>query len=174
MRINLGDALRQAVADNYGDLVTRRTGQAVRQVIEHTLAETEGAQPAAIDFGTVRLLDLSCADEIVGRLLRDQGHARPFVLLNVSPAHRESLEFVLERHHLAVAIRDSHGSVDVVGSVTESVRRVFRFLAGGRGGGAPAPDQLAEELALTPDAVRQALLELERLRLTPLPGAEVS
>jgi len=170
-RIDLRDALRQAVADSYGDLVTRRTGQAVRQVIEHALATMAGGQPAAIDFGTVRLLDLSCADEIVGRLLREHGHARAFVLLNVSPSHRESLEFVLERHQLAVAIRDASGSADVVGSVTEPVRRVFQFVAEG---GAPSAAEIAERLALTLEAARTALEELERLRLMPVARAEAT
>ncbi|HEX9582089.1 MAG TPA: hypothetical protein VF970_13390 [Gemmatimonadales bacterium] len=171
MRIDLRDALRQAVADRYGDLVTRRTGQAVRQVIEHILAAAAREQPAAIDFGTVRLLDLSCADEIVGRLLREQGHARAFVLLNVSPSHRESLEFVLERHQLAVAIRDPAGTADVVGSVTESVRRVFQFVAEG---GASSASDVAQGLALTLDTARAALEELERLRLMPVARAEAT
>jgi hypothetical protein len=169
-RIDLRDALRQAVADGYGDLVTRRTGQAVRHLIEDTLATMTGEQPAAIDFSTVRLLDLSCADEIIGRLLRDHGQARSFLLLNVSPSHREALEFVLERHQLAVAIRDAAGSPDVLGFVTDSVRRVFQFLAGG---GTPSAPEIADHLALTPDTAQAALEELDRLRLMPVARVEV-
>jgi len=163
-KINLRDALRLAVADGYGDLVTRRTGQAVRQVIEDTLATMAGEQPAAIDFGTVRCLDLSCADEIVGRLLREHGHDRAFVLLNVSPAHRESIEFVLERHQLAVAVTDAAGSSDVVGSVTDAVRQVFQFVAHG---GPASAREIAEGLALSPEHAQAALDELHRLRLMP-------
>jgi hypothetical protein len=161
-RISLRDALRQSVADGYGDLVTRRTGQAVREVIEHTLADLSRGQPAAIDFGTVGCLDLSCADEIVGRLLRDHGDTRDFVLLNVSPSHRESIEFVLERHQLAVAVRDAQGATDVVGSVSEPARRVFRFLVAG---GAASPVHIAARLDLTPEAAQAALDELHRRRL---------
>jgi hypothetical protein len=161
-RISLRDALRQAVADGYGDLVTRRTGQAVRQVIEHTLAALSREQPAAIDFGTVGCLDLSCADEIVGRLLREHGDAWDFVLLNVSPSHRESLEFVLERHELAVVIRDTTGSADVVGSVSEAARRVFQFVAGG---GTASAGEIAARLDLPPETAQAALDELHRRRL---------
>ncbi|HWP38806.1 MAG TPA: hypothetical protein VNL18_14765 [Gemmatimonadales bacterium] len=161
-RISLREALREAVADGYGDLVTRRTGQAVREVIEHTLANLSREQPAAIDFGTVGCLDLSCADEIVGRLLRDHGTARDFVLLNVSPSHRESIEFVLERHQLAVAMRDAEGTTDVVGSVSEPARRVFQFLAAG---GASSTADIAAGLQLAPEAAQAALDELHRRRL---------
>ncbi|MBI3081776.1 MAG: hypothetical protein HYY94_02475, partial [Gemmatimonadetes bacterium] len=76
LRIDLKDILQRTVSDEYGDLVTRRTGQAVRQAIERDLARDGDGRAAAIDFGTVRCLDLSCADEIVGRLLREQGAVR--------------------------------------------------------------------------------------------------
>lgn len=161
-RIDLKDILQRTVSDEYGDLVTRRTGQAVRQAIEHDLAKDGDGQPAAIDFGTVRCLDLSCADEIVGRLLREQGTARSFVLLNVTAAHREALEFVLERHRLAVVIQDAGGALDVVGALSQAERRVFEALA--QTGSAVAED-LARRLELTPDAARQALDDLVERRL---------
>ncbi|MBI3981375.1 MAG: hypothetical protein HY337_00575 [Gemmatimonadetes bacterium] len=167
-RISLRDALRQAVADGYGDLVTRRTGQAVRQVIEDTLATLSHEQPAAIDFGTVGCLDLSCADEIVGRLLREHGDARDFVLLNVTPSHRESLEFVLERHQLAVVVRDPAGSTDVVGSVSDPVRRVFRLVT--HDGDASA-GEIAARLELAPETAQAALDELHRRRLVQVARA---
>jgi hypothetical protein len=161
-RINLREALRQAVAEDYGDLVTRRTGQAVRHVIEDALAALSHEQPAAIDFGTVGCLDLSCADEIVGRLLREHGAARDFVLLNVSASHRESLEFVLERRELAVVVRDATGSADVVGSVSEPARRVFRLVVHG---GAASAGEIAARLDLPPETAQAALDELHRRRL---------
>lgn len=161
-RIDLTDLLRRTVADGYGDLVTRRTGQAVRQAIEQVLAQDGDDQPAAIDFATVRCLDLSCADEIVGHLLREQGSARRFVLLNVAPGHREALEFVLERHQLAVLVRDAAGALDVVGSLPETARRAFEVLAQT---GAAAADEIARRLGLPADAARAALDELCRRQL---------
>lgn len=154
-RIDLMDILRRAVSDSYGDLVTRRTGQAVREAIERLLAEEVDGQVAVIDFGTVRLLDLSCADEIIGRLLREQAHR--FVLLNVTAAHRDALEFVLERHGLAVVVQDGSGALDLVGWVPEAARRVFGVLVQA---GAAQPEDVARRLDWSPDAARAALDEL--------------
>ncbi|NIU79845.1 MAG: hypothetical protein GWN71_41805, partial [Gammaproteobacteria bacterium] len=67
-RIDLRHILRHTVSDLYGDLVTRPTGKAVRHGIEQALARADGRQVAVIDFSTVRCLDISCADEIVGKL----------------------------------------------------------------------------------------------------------
>lgn len=156
-RIDLKDILQRTVSDEYGDLVTRRTGQVVRQAIERDLALEDDGQAAAIDFGTVRCLDLSCADEIVGHLLREQGGVRSFVLLNVTAAHREALQFVLERHRLAVVVQDAGGALDVVGSLPEAARRVFDALAET---GTAAPEDVARRLDLSPDATRAALDDL--------------
>lgn len=161
-RIDLKDILQRTVSDGYGDLVTRRTGQAVRQAIELALAQDADGQLAAIDFGTVRCLDLSCADEIVGRLLREQGAVRSFVLLNVTAAHRDAIQFVLERHCLAVVVQDAGGSLDVVGQIPEAARRVFSLLAQN---GTAGPDDVARRLDLSPDAARAALEELLERRL---------
>ncbi len=161
-RIDLKDILRRTVSDEYGDLVTRSTGQAVRQAIEQTLAENGDGELAAIDFGTVRCLDLSCADEIVGRLLREQGGDRPFVLLNVTEAQRDAIAFVLERHRLAVVVQDADGALDVLGEVPEAARRVFAVLVEGD---IADPEDVARRLDLSPGAVLAALEELRERRL---------
>lgn len=161
-RIDLKDILRRTVSDDYGDLVTRRTGQAVRQAIEQELAEEGDGQAAAIDFGTVRLLDLSCADEIVGRLLREQGGERPFVLLNVTESQLDAIAFVLERHRLAVVVQEADGALNVVGEVPEDARRVFGALVET---GMADPQAIARRLDLSPEAVRDALESLRERRL---------
>lgn len=161
-RIDLREVLRQTVADGYGDLVTRRTGQAVRGAIERTLAEQDGESVSLIDFGTVRCLDLSCADEIVGRLLREHGQVRSFVLLNLDDAQREAVEFVLERHGLSAVARDRTGALGVLGTLTDAARDAFRVLAEA---GSAAPDEVARRLDLSLEAARQALEELHQRRL---------
>ncbi len=161
-RIDLKDILRRTISDDHGDLVTRRTGPAVRQVIEQELAEEGDGQPAAIDFGTVRLLDLSCADEIVGRLLREQGGERPFVLLNVTESQLDAIAFVLERHQLAVVVQEADGALSVVGEVPEDARRVFEVLVET---GMADPEAIARRLDLSPEAARDALEGLRQRRL---------
>lgn len=167
-RIDLRDVLRRTVSGVYGDLVTRRTGQAVRGGIEEMLATVDGEQVAVIDFGTVRVLDMSCADEIVGKLLLTHGRARYFALVNLDAGHLDAIEPVLERHGLAVVAQTTDGSLRAVGALPDPARRAFGVLAQG---GPAAPDVLAGRLALTVDAARAALDELLRHRLV-LPNAD--
>ena len=67
--IDLTGVLRRTVCDLYSDLVTRPTGAAVRDGIEKQLADLGERSLTVIDFSHVRLLDYSCADEIVAKLL---------------------------------------------------------------------------------------------------------
>jgi hypothetical protein len=117
--INLRDVLQRTVSDVYGDLVTRRTGAAVRGGVEQELAGTDG-ETAVIDFGAVRCLDFSCADEIVAQLVIRYGNWR-FLFRGVAPSHRDALEPVLERHGLAVAlVAEGTGRVELIGSGSEA------------------------------------------------------
>ncbi|HKI95886.1 MAG TPA: hypothetical protein VJ992_11420 [Gemmatimonadales bacterium] len=166
-RIDLRDVLKRTVSGVYGDLVTRRTGQAVRDGIEELLADVDGEQVAVIDFGTVRVLDMSCADEIVGKLLLTSGAARYFALVNLHEGHLDAIEPVLERHGLAVVAQTADGAVRVLGSLPDAARRAFGVMLSD--GPAPA-DEIARRLAVTRDAARAAVDELLRLRLV-LPDA---
>ena len=67
--IDVSMVLRGTVCDLYSNLVTRTTGAAVRGEIEAQLAELDGRSVNIIDFSHVTLLDFSCADEIVAKLL---------------------------------------------------------------------------------------------------------
>ena len=67
--IDVSTVLRRTVCDLYSNLVTRPTGAAVRTEIETQVAALEGRTLTVIDFSNVNLLDFSCADEIVAKLL---------------------------------------------------------------------------------------------------------
>ncbi len=120
--IDLQTILEQTASGQHADLVTRPTGRAVRHSIEERLAGAEAEPYAVIDFGTVRCLDYSCADEIVGKLLREHGSARYFFLQGVSPSHCEAIEHVLARHQLTVVARDRDGRVRILGPIPDQAR----------------------------------------------------
>lgn len=163
--IDLRHILQRTVSQVYGDLVTRPTGKAVRSGIERALAEYDGEQVAVIDFSTVRCLDISCADEVVGKLLLAHGHARYFLLQGVDESHCESIEQVLERHQLAVVARDRAGRLQLLGPLGDTVRRVFTVLLRR---GAAAADEIARELEVPSDTARRALDELLNRRLVQI------
>lgn len=170
--IDLKIILAQTVSNTYGDLVTRRTGAAVRGGVEQVLAEYDGQQVAIIDFSGVRLMDLSCADEIVAKLLLEHGRARYFLLRGVSEGHQEALEPVLQRHGLAAAAQDRSGRQRLLGRVPDRVRLVFGLLA--ERGSAELED-VADHLAIPTAAAREVLEELldRRLALADAAGEQV-
>ena len=125
--IDLRTILQSTVSDLYGDLVTRRTGVAVRGGIERELSALGGGEPAVIDFGAVRCLDLSCADEIVAKLVLQHG-SRRFIFRGLTAAQLEALEPVLEHHGLAVVTDDGAGRLALLGPQPEAARLLDELL----------------------------------------------
>jgi hypothetical protein len=110
-----------------------------------------------IDFSTVRCLDISCADEIVGKLLVDAGRGRRFILTGVTPSHCEAIEMVLERHQMAVVACDRGGRLHVLGPVPDEARRAFSALSSR---GVAGAEEIADQLELPTETARRALQEL--------------
>ncbi len=170
--IDLSSVLRRTVCDLYSDLVTRPTGKAVRDGIEKQLAEIGDRTLTVIDFSHVGLLDYSCADEIVAKLLMryctpigaDYSPPRDayFLFRGVSESHVDAIEAVLERHRLAIVAQDLAGEVMIIGSLEESERRAWEVMC--RIGRA-APLDLARELGVDRAQVESALDALCRRRL---------
>ena len=100
--IRMGHVLREAVAAPYRNLVTRPTGAAVRTRIEATMAHSN-CLTALLDFSEIELVDLSCADEVVAKLLLTVRTAYFVVLQGLREDHHEAIDHVLTHHHLAIA-----------------------------------------------------------------------
>ncbi|NJD10404.1 MAG: hypothetical protein FIB01_08210 [Gemmatimonadetes bacterium] len=105
---DLSSLVPRSVASLYSHLVTRPTGQALRVGIESQLAELGSGCISVLDFTQVAVLDYSCADEAVAKLIkRFQPRDRPaeayFLARGVAEQHREPLEEVLARHGLVLA-----------------------------------------------------------------------
>jgi hypothetical protein len=169
--IDLGTVLRRTVCDLYSDLVTRPTGAAVRGGIEQQLAEVGDRTLTVIDFSHVGLLDYSCADEIVAKLLMryrssDVGVAPPrdayFIFRGANESHLDAIETVLERHGLAIVAQTEDGEVMLVGTVGDRERRTWEAMCRL---GRVAPVELARELGLDPVQAAEALDALWRQRL---------
>jgi hypothetical protein len=68
--IDLSRVLRQTVScELYSNLVTRPTGAAVRNEIERLVGQMHERSLTIIDFTHVSMIDFSCADEVVAKLL---------------------------------------------------------------------------------------------------------
>jgi len=143
------------------DLVTRPTGRAVRTSIETELAQLAGWSVVVLDFTDVRLMDLSCADEIVAKLLHAWvGPAAParvcFLVRGLNDHQIEDVEEVLRGQRLAL-VAESQGALRLIGEVADQWRVAFERLATK---GRSAAEDLAADLAWPLDDVRAALTEL--------------
>lgn len=105
--VDVRDLLDRNVANLYSHLVTRPTGRAVRIAIEAQLRELALPALSLVDLSSVSILDFSCADEVVAKLLlARRERIRPhrdvfFVFIGVKLHHREPILEVLARHELA-------------------------------------------------------------------------
>ena len=122
----LNQLLRETVASPYRCLVTRPTGAAIRSRIERTIAES-GCITALLDFDDVELIDFSCADEVVAKLLlRRQGDGPYFVLSGLRRDQVEAVEHVLRHHGLAVTtVSGPSGTPVVLGCADDDAREAF-------------------------------------------------
>jgi hypothetical protein len=150
----------------YSYLVTRHTGRAVRLSIEERLSGYDRNVLTVLDFEHVPLIDFSCADEVVAKLVRpphaDASTGRFFLFRGVGERHREPIVSALRRRDLAVAAEGANGEPLLLGAVNGPLELAWRAVwTAGRA----CPDGVAAMLGEGERAVSPALEELERRRL---------
>jgi len=161
MQIDVRGVLARVGTDR-PDLVTRPTGRAVRSSIETELARLSGRTVVVLDFTDVRIIDCSCADEIVAKLVQASLAAGSpldafFLIRGLREDQLDDIEEVLRRQQLAMVAIETPGRVRLIGEVAEDARATFERLAER---GRAAAEDLAAELARPLDAVRATLEEL--------------
>ncbi len=124
--------VRTSVATLYSNLVTRPTGRAVRVAIERQIMEAGGVCLSILDFTHVGVVDFSCADEVVAKLLLK--YSRPerpaeayFLASGIAEHHREPIESVLQRHNLLLVTVKSDGRA-LWGPAPARLRRAWNSL----------------------------------------------
>lgn len=155
--IDVGDLVQKTVASLYSHLITRQTGRAVRMAIETQLAGMGARALSLIDLSEVAVLDFSCADEVVAKLVAPPPlavHADAFfVFRGVHEPHRDQIEVVLERQKLAVVAETGEGRFELLGSRSPDEDAAWRVVEE-RG------MLIAEDVtSVFPEAPRQAALE---------------
>jgi hypothetical protein len=148
--IDVGHLVRRNLASLYSSLVTRPTGQAVRMAIENVLEEEASAVCVSIiDLSKVSVMDFSCADEVVAKLiLRFLRDDRPrnvfFVFRGIRELHREPMEVVLQRQSLSAVCETGSGSFELVGAASREEAEIWEALEGRGRLEAPELDDLGE------------------------------
>ena len=166
--IDVSSMLRKSVCELYSNLVTRPTGAAVRCEIEQELDRIGDRALTVIDFSHVGLLDFSCADEIVAKLLLQYVSVDAprrevyFVFRGISDSHMDAIEAVLERHNLALVTQQADGLSRLIGIVDLDERKAWDIISRL---GAGAIGDVATAMGLSPDAAERMLDMLWRRRL---------
>jgi hypothetical protein len=163
--IDVGTVLRGTVCSLYSNLVTRPTGAAVRTAIERQVHEAGTPVLTAIDFSQVHLLDFSCADEIVAKLLlryaAPDGPPGWVLFRGIADAHLDPIETVLAHHGLAL-VRWDGGVPQLVGTVTDAERTHWDAV---RALGAAPAEAVADALRADVPPTVERLEALARRRL---------
>ena len=161
--IDLGTVLRQTLAANlYSNLVTRPTGRAVRSQIELLLKDTDPSL-TVIDFSHVRMIDFSCADEVLAKLMLSQRDEREsyFLVRGMTDDHWHAIEPVLEHHGLAIVVEREDG-VELLGVLDEMESRAWAAM---KQRGRASARQIAADIGRPESDVGVALDRMWRRRL---------
>ncbi|MEP6590568.1 MAG: hypothetical protein ABJC19_05250 [Gemmatimonadota bacterium] len=154
--IRLDLLLHETLCSPYHDLVTRPTGAAIRASVLRALRDAPGVD-AALDFSAVRVMDFSCADEVVAKLLAaDDLPVARVVLRGVSEDHAHAIEHALNCHGLAVvAVVTNSMRPRLLGSVSDDGHAVFdALIAFGRSLAMPIADSLSWPATRAQDALQ--------------------
>lgn len=155
---DLSTLVQRSVASLYSHLVTRPTGQALRLGIESQLCELGSFCVSVLDFSQVVVLDYSCADEVVAKLLqRYQRADRPadayFIARGLAEEHRDPIEEVLSRHQLAL-VAEFGGEFALLGHASGFERSVWSVL---QQLSSASPSEIATHVAVSEPHVTGAL-----------------
>jgi hypothetical protein len=130
--IDVGQVLQRTVTSLYSHLVTRPTGRAVRLAIETQLQTAGERSLSLIDLSEVVVIDFSCADEVVAKLLEgarvSPRHEAYFVFGGVHEPHRDQIETVLERRGLAAVAQTDRATYRLLGRCSEAEERMWSEL----------------------------------------------
>lgn len=158
---DLSTLVQRSVASLYSHLVTRPTGRALRLGIESQIGEIGSVCLSVLDFTQVVVLDYSCADEAVAKLIqRYQMADRPadayFVARGLGEQHRDPIDEVLIRHGLTL-VAEVEGEFTLLGRAETLEHDAWHALQRVRLG-------RAEDVAVELDAPSTAVgVALERL-----------
>lgn len=163
---NLYKFLEEELNNGSSDLVTRQSGQMIRDRIEREIVKEKNGTVIALDFSKIGIIDFSCADEVVAklvsRLLSGEYGDKYFVLTGLNENQRENIEVALERKDLAVIAGARTGKKLLIGNLNnylketlDSIQKRDRITA----------KELSEAMNLEMNTSGTRLLNLHKKRL---------
>ena len=163
---NLYKLLKEELKNGSNDLVTRTSGQVIRERIERDIAQEEEGAVIALDFSKIGIIDYSCADEIVAklisRLLSGEYGDKYITLTGLNENQKENIEVALERKELAVMAQMKDERKILLGSLNNYLKETLNLIL--KKGKISAKD-LSEIMKLEANTSGTRLLNLYKKRL---------
>lgn len=158
--------LKEELKNGSNDLVTRQSGQAIRERIERDIAKEKDGDVIALDFSRAGIIDYSCADEIVAklisRLISSEYGDRYIVLKGLNENQKENIEVALERKDIAVMAEMRDGKKTVIGNLNNYLLETLKLILHK---GKITAGELSEELNLPANTSGTRLLNLYKKKL---------
>jgi hypothetical protein len=129
---NLYNFLKEELKNGSSDLVTRPSGQVMRSRIEKEIQQESDGEIIALDFSQIGIIDYSCADEIIAklisRLLANEYGDRYIILAGVNDNQKENIEVALERKDLAVMVELRNGEKVLIGNLNNYLKETLELI----------------------------------------------
>jgi len=165
-KYKLHKLLKEELKNGSSDLVTRQSGQVIRDRIERAIAKEENGAVIVLDFSKIGVIDYSCADEIVAklisRLLGGEYGNRYIVLTGLNDNQEENIEVALERKGLAAMAERRSGEKILLGSLNNYLKKTLNLILKK---GMLTAKELSEAMNLEANTSGTRLLNLHKKRL---------
>jgi len=163
---NLYKLLKEELGNGSSDLVTRPSGQAIRERIERDIEKEENGALIALDFSKIGIVDYSCADEIVAklisRLLSGEYGDKYILLTGLNENQKENIEVALERKDLAVMAEMRNGRKVLLGNLNNYLHETLKVIENKKN---ITAGDLSSALKLPANTSGTRLLNLHKKRL---------
>jgi hypothetical protein len=132
IKYDLYKLLKEELGNGSKDLVTRQSGEAIRRRIERDIENEADGAVVALDFSKIGVIDYSCADEIiaklVSRLLSGEYGDKYLLLIGLNDNQQENIEVAVERKDLAVMAEMQSGERFVLGNLNNYLKDTLDFI----------------------------------------------
>ena len=166
IKYDLYKLLKEELKNGSSDLVTRQSGQTIRERIERDIVKEKDGEIISLDFSKIGIVDYSCADEIaaklISRLLSGEYGDRYIILIGLNENQKENIEVALERKELAVIGMMRDKEKVLIGSLNKYLSDTLELILKK---GRITAKELCDKMSLEPNASGMRLLNLHKKRL---------
>jgi len=131
-KYDLYKLIKEELGNGSKDLVTRPSGQAIRERIERDMEQELAGAVIGLDFSKIGIIDYSCADEIVAklisRLLSNEYGDKYLLLIGLNENQKENIEVALERKDLAIMAEMKDAKRVVLGNLNNYLKDTLEFI----------------------------------------------